>query len=536
MVRDVSYNADVAIIGSGVAGALMAEGLAKVGLRVLVLEAGLRFSREQILSRQRNIWQQDNSSLYPNTELAPRDAPSPDSETSIINHGPVDYGSYYLRGLGGTTWHWQAVCPRMAEADHQLKTRYGVGYDWPFPYTEIQEYYSKAETELGVSGDSTTPLGKRRGKPYPMAAVAASYSDTKIQTAMHGSGIEFFSRPTARNSVMYDDRPACEGHHNCSNMCPIGAQYSAIVHVEKAERKGAQFLSEALVTRIESGENNLIDLVEGKRADGSTFSVSAKFFVIAANPIETVRLCLGSASERHPGGIANSSGKVGRRLMDHYNIGWRIESKEPFYPGRGPLTAFATDALVDGDFRKYQASSLVGFENIDLTSEVATEALKKYPHDANAVEFEIRRLLARRLVLTASIEQLPSDDNRIWVNTEKRDANGLPEINAYYSLGEYSKAGQKASRKAFKKISKRLDAKLIGEGAPFYAVHSSGTMMIGHDPLNFVCDGHGRTHDHANLFVGGSSLFPSISAVNPTLTIAALALKTKDEIIKAFEG
>ncbi|MEL7429354.1 MAG: GMC family oxidoreductase [Pseudomonadota bacterium] len=530
MSNAVTFEADVAIVGSGVGGALIAEGLARSGLKVLVLEAGVRFTRDEILSRQRSIWQQDNSSLYPDTDLAPRASPSSVNRYEIVNHGPIEFGSYYLRGVGGTTWHWQAVCLRMSLSDQRIRTQYGVGYDWPLAYSEMQHYYDVAEIELGVSGDNRSPFGKHRENSFPMAAVAPSYADILIQNEMSGSGIEFFSRPTARNSQPYDGRPACQGHHNCSNMCPIGAQYAAIVHVEKAEKHGARFLSEALVTELKTDGDSKIASLYGKRADGSRFSVKAKAYVIAANPVESVRLMLGSASSEYPQGIGNSSGAVGRRLMDHYNIGWRMDAARPVYAGRGPLTAFATDALLDGDFRKHQASSLVGFENIDLTSEVATEALRKFPLDAPAVDAEIRRLLSRRLVLTASIEQLPVDENRIWVDFAKRDKNGLPQINAHYSLGAYSQAGRSASRKLFDQIATRLNAKMVSEGAPFYAVHTSGTLMMGDDPSSFVCDPYGRTHDHENLFVAGSSLFPSISAVNPTLTIAALALRTKDRI------
>ncbi len=517
-------DADVLIVGAGVAGAMAAHDLAQKGLRVVILEAGPRFTRGEVLSRQRDIWEQDNSSLYPNTELAPRTSPSRPDESHIDNHGPVRFGAHFLRGVGGTTWHWQAVTPRFVPADFELRSRYGVGIDWPFGYDVLEPDYIRAEQEMGVSGDGD--LGSPRHAPYPQGPVAPSYADTEIARHLHPHGLVFETRPTARNSAPYDGRPACLGHHNCSNMCPIGAQYAGIVHVEKSEALGVRVLSETLATQLSSDDQGRITGVSYRRSDGQTGELRARVYLLAANPLETVRLCLASRSEARPNGIANSSGMVGRRLMDHFNVGARFNLPFDVFPGRGPLTGFATAQWRDGAFRAKHGAVLMSFENIDVVSEVATQALKTHPHDPVALGKEIRKLSARRVVMTAAVEQLPDPDNRVWIDFAKRDSSGMPRIQVHYSTGDYTERGRDVARGQIERIASLLGASAPEFSQSFFAVHASGTMMMGHDPRQFVTDPDGRCHDHSNLFVAGGALFPANSTANPTLTIAALALRT----------
>lgn len=529
-------NADVVIVGAGIAGALIAYKLAKRGLSVIVLEAGKRFSRSEILEKQQTIWQEDNSSHFPNTPLAPRSTPSASQQKYIESVGPVDYNAHYLRGVGGTTWHWQAVCHRLLPEDMQLNSKYGVGINWPYSYQELEPFYALAERELGVGGEADFDWGSPRSTPFVQKPVAESYAEQKIKQLLKPFDIAFRAKPAARNSAAYGDRPACEGHHNCSNMCPIGAQYSAIVHVEKSEQHGAQYLSEALATDILTDQQGQVTGIKFKRSDQTTNIVRARAFVLAANPLETTRLCLSSSNETLPNGVANSSNMVGKRLMDHPVFDYRFDMSEPVYGGRGPFGSIGNADLRAGSRRKQKASSILSFENIDLISEIANEALNKHPQDPIKLKQLIRYKAARRLVLGGTAEQLPDVSNRVFVDHNKKDTSGMPRIKVSYSLDDYTLDGLTAAQAWARNIIQKLDGQDIRFASGFFGTHASGTMMMGNDDTKFVTDSDGRTHDHSNLFVAGSSLFPAASAANPTLTIAAVALRTEQKIASQLES
>ncbi|KAB7613485.1 GMC family oxidoreductase [Amylibacter sp. SFDW26] len=518
------------IIGSGVAGAIIAYKLSQSGVKTIILEAGPRFTREDVFERQQETWKLDSSAPYPNTKLAPRTDPSDPSEDYIGNVGGTPYQADHLRGVGGTTWHWAAACHRFLPQDMAINSNYGVGIDWPFSYSEIEPDYATAEKELGVSCEDNADWDSPRSTPYPMSAVAASYADLTVSKVLNGNGYNLQPKPVARNSRPYDNRPQCHGHHNCTNVCPIGAQYSGDVHINKAEEYGAQVLADALVIRLETDRHNRIKKAIVKRPDGSLLSVKANIFVLAANGIESPRLLLSSTSETHPNGIANSSGMVGKRLMDHYGSKISFDMPYPVFPGRGPVTAYADISKRDGDFRKKRSGYLISFINQDTVNNLTLEALQ---HSLDPVEIDtyLSDLALRRLRVETSTEQLPDVSNKVNVDFNKRDSSGMPKISIHYNVDSYVTDGVEASYNDVARMAKILGATNIKLLGTYTHLHSSGTLMMGHDNKRFVADDVGRSHDHPNLFIAGSALFPSVATTTPTLTISAMALRTARSIL-----
>ncbi|MDP5009195.1 MAG: FAD-dependent oxidoreductase, partial [Glaciimonas sp.] len=147
-----NLSADVVIVGSGVAGAIVAHQLAKSGVSVLVLEAGPRLERWRIVENYRNTPSKDDfMTPYPATKHAPHPEYTPENNYLILK-GEHKYNSQYIRAVGGTTWHWAAAAWRYLPSDFDMHKRYGVGRDWPISYDELEPYYYRAEVELGVSG------------------------------------------------------------------------------------------------------------------------------------------------------------------------------------------------------------------------------------------------------------------------------------------------------------------------------------------------------------------------------------------------
>jgi choline dehydrogenase-like flavoprotein len=518
-------SADVVIVGSGVAGALCAYRLAQAGLSVLILEAGPRLQREAIVQGFQASPYLDLSAGYPNPDWAPRPDWGHAADAYIEQTGPVVNRMEYLRVVGGTTWHWSGSALRLRPADFRLHSRYGVGVDWPLAYDDLEPDYAAAERELGVAGDPAADAALPRSSAFPLPPVPASYAEQWISERLRPSGLHFTARPSARNTRPYDGRSQCQGFGTCSPICPSGAQYSAMVHVDKAERLGVRVLDNCRVDRLHTDAQGHIRGVSFARPDGSTGDACGKLFALAANGIETPHLLLMSASDAYPDGLANRSGQVGRNYMDHPGLFMQMTLPEAVASGRGPVTTRQCLTFCEGDFRRSHAAWLMDTNNtVDfhgLTQQALAEGLRPPVLDET-----LRQRIRHRYQLDAHMEQLPNASNRITLDWTRRDRAGQPALRLHYAFGAYEHAGFRQISKTFNTMAQTLGAHQFEISEPFAHHHLMGATRMGHDPKLSVTDSHGRTHDHANLFVLGSSLFPTGGTANPTLTIAALALRT----------
>ncbi|WP_174826083.1 GMC family oxidoreductase [Ruegeria arenilitoris] len=523
------------VIGSGVAGALTASELASQGLRVVIFETGPRIERSDAYSKFLSAAVKDLASPYP-ADTVPSYKNTTGRETIYRQTGPQSFQSDYLKAVGGTTWHWLGSIPRFLPQDFKLRTTYGLGEDWPLSYEVLEPYYGWAERELGASGDSNNDRGSPRSSPYPMPPIPQSYLDQKAAAALTGSPYEFLAAPQARNSISHADRPACCGSASCIPLCPIQAKYDATVHVAKAEAAGAVLFPETTATMLHLDEAGIIKSVEYRRSDGTSGHARSKIVVLAANGIETPRLMLNSAQERAPGGLANSSDQVGRNLMDHpVKLSWAM-APEPVWPFRGPLITSTCDTLRDGAFRSDHAALLIEIGN-------QGQAWSKHAPFSNvkhliakglrgpALDQAIFDATSRQIEISSMVEQLPVQENRVTLDPDRRDENGMPEVSIFFSIDPYTKAGLKAAEAAHTDIFSAMGASEIGhDPAARGAGHIMGTVRMGTDPKTAVLDENLRSFDTTNLFVVGSAVFPSGGTANPTLTIAALALRASEAI------
>ncbi|MEO1154968.1 MAG: GMC oxidoreductase, partial [Pseudomonadota bacterium] len=340
--------------------------------------------------------------------------------------------------------------------------------------------------------------------------------------------------PQARNNQqVYDGRPPCCGNANCMPICPIGAQYSGNMSVEKAVAAGAELITGAVVHHLEVGPERQITAARYLTPEGEEFRIEAERFALAANGIEGPKILLMSTQENAPEGMANSSDMVGRNLMDHPGTSSSFRSAKPLWPGRGPNVLSAITSLRDGDFRSEMSARKLMVLNMNPVQGVALEAIEE-GLTGDALREAVRDRAARHQVITSFNEQLPDPANRIVPSTEGlTDELGLPRPEIHYDIGEYVHKAAADTRARVDKIAVAMGAEPgsvqhIDGYAPNN--HITGATIMGADPRDSVVDADCRAHDHPNLWIASSSTFPSVSSVNVTLTIAALALRMGEQI------
>jgi len=570
--------ADVVIVGSGVVGSLMAWTLSQRGLNVVVLDAGARVDRVEAIDRFKR-----NPTKLPNApyQMMPW-APVPDDDdpwsyyvqpdhTSDDPRKQIGFKGFFMRLVGGTSWHWTGHAERMYPNDFRTRTKYGHGEDWPISYETLQPYYYRVEQAWGVAGDAAC-IAPPRETPYPMPVVPRSFLDIEVgRGAMQALGLDTQPLPHARNSVPHDDRPQCCGNSSCLPICPIGAKYDASVHVTKAEQLGTRVLSNRVAVQVALDADQKIAAVYYRNFDqdpsGPVGVARAKIYVLAAHAVETPRLMLLSGGKFGvpAAGLSNSSDQVGRNLMGFGNVdtmGYTPESS-PVYPYRGPVSATGgIGAWRDGEFRKEMASVAMFSLNGGFTPAVGpiNEAMAAIGAGLTgaALRDRVKGLTARQVHLHSTIEVMANPDNRITLAKIAKDPLGLPRPEVNFRLDDYTIRGIRFAWETQLKIFKQMGIVTPGEplvepteqnwqlflhgkaNPTWYGISSgdaviAGTVRMGTDARTAVVDPLCRSHDHRNLFVVGTCNYLTTGSASPSLTAAALALRTADHIADTFQ-
>ncbi|MYN27408.1 GMC family oxidoreductase [Duganella levis] len=523
-------SADVVVIGGGICGSLLARKLALAGSSVLMLESGPRVQRGELVERYRHsAFKSDFMAPYPFSEKAPHPTFTPEANKYIEQTGPHAFQAQYIRMLGGTSWHWAAQMWRNLPNDFRIQSAYGVGKDWPLSYDELEPYYYEAEVIAGVGGSPDT--GSPRSKPFPMDRVPASYFQQRV-TERLAPKFDVQDDCTARNSRSFDGRPACCGNNNCMPVCPIDAQYHGGISASSAEQAGVQIVTEAVVYQFEHDDSGAITAVNYYDWNKVSHRVTGKTFVLAANAIESAKLLLMSTSAKFPNGMANSTGNVGRNLCDHPAIGLTFDMDEPVWPGRGPVSPCSIGQFRDGAFRAEHAAFRIDISNASQVASVTKELIGEGVYGVK-LDGAIRDRASRRVSIKNALEQLPDPNNRVTLSS-KKDALGLPTPSIFWNIDDYVIKGTEATRQRYDEIAKQLggtNVKHSKAGAFSNRQHITGTLSMGKDAATSVTDPFGRAHDHANLFMVGTGVMPTVGTCNVTLTAVALALRTADKIL-----
>jgi choline dehydrogenase-like flavoprotein len=523
--------ADVLIIGAGPTGAVAAKRFAEAGLAVVVLEQGewpdyakARAGHEDFELTAGRDW-----SGNPNRRRAPADYPIEDTDSDI--------SAVLYNAVGGGTVIYAAHWQRNMPSDFRVRTLDGVADDWPLSYEDLAPFYERVEEDFavaGLAGDPAFPPGK--GPPLPPPPLAPM--GRLVARAHNRLGWHWWPGPNAIATRPHGPLNPCTQRAACMWGCVEGAKASVDrTHWPYCIARGVRLVTGARVRRLEVDARGLVRGAVWVDRRGGERLEKAAVTVLAANGIGTPRLLLVSATSRYPRGLANSSGLVGRRLMMH-PFGTVVGL---FAEDLGSTHGVWGQHLHSLEF--YETDTARGFVRGAKWGLQPTggplSMTRAYPWGDNAVwgerfHAEVRKRLDHSAMWGIIAEDLPDEENRIELDPVLKDADGIPAPKIIYKMSENSR---RLLRFHLERAKESLEAAGAYETvvAPLIREtgwHLLGTAKMGTGPATSVVDAWGRSHDHPNLFIFDGSTWPTSSGMNPTATIAAMALRSAERLIE----
>jgi choline dehydrogenase-like flavoprotein len=364
-----------------------------------------------------------------------------------------------------------------------------------------------------------------------MPAFPPSHSDSIFAEACEELGIATHSVPNARNSEPYDGRAACVGYGTCAPVCPSGAKYDATATVADAEAAGARVLDRVPVQRLEHGPaGERVEAAVYATPDGREHRQTAREFVLACGGVETPRLLLLSASARYPDGLANSSGAVGRYFTEHLfaGVGGRIDR-----PTKQHHVGFITSESHQFYDRPDDRRTAIKLEFLNYAGPSPVGAALTDGGWGDDLRERVAEAYGTHVAMGGLVEQLPRPENRIRLHPTETDAHGNPVPEVVWSIDGKTRGTVERANEIQRRVLAEVGADpewVAGPESTVPVAHHMGTTRMGEDPAESVVDARLRTHDLRNLSIASSSVFVTGGAMNPTLTIAALALKCADHV------
>lgn len=543
---------DAIVIGSGISGGWAAKELCEKGLEVLMLDRGSNVEHPSYKTAIKDVWDfphrlrisPEDKRLHPvqsrhwsfredNKHYYINDLDNPYEETKRFD---------WIRGdvVGGRSLLWSRACYRWSDLDFEANAKDGIAVDWPIRYKDIAPWYDHVETFIGVSGNKDgiahlpdgqfmPPFEMNSVEKYFKQQVESKYTDRKVIMGR-----------TANLTQPVKGRGQCQARDLCHRGCPFGAYFST-----NASTIPAAYATGKLTVRPLSLVNKILYDEKLQRATGvevidpATNEVTefyARIIFVNASTVATASILLHSTSSRFPNGLGNGSDQLGRNLMDHHkgiNAAASVDGfEEMYYYGRRPVSLYIPRFR---NLSKQDAAFIRGYH----FGGGAYRSRKQ----AEGIGVELKEAMSEpggwRMSMYAFGECLPYADNRITLDTNKKDKWGRPITVIDCAFKENEKAMNRdmgamaeeiLNTAGFKNVSVQNNMSFPGN-----ANHEMGTVRMGRDKKTSVLNSYNQMHEVPNVFVTDGSCMTSGSCVNPSLTYMALTARACDYAVKEMK-
>ncbi len=481
---------DVLIIGAGASGAAMAWSLAETKMHIVCLEQGGLMNPLAYPSTGRD-WEarrQGDFSTSPNIRKLPSDYPINDDDS------PIKVANF--NGVGGGTILYAGHYPRFHPSDFRVYPRDNA----------------------------------HRLPPLPLGRAGA-----RLAEGFNKMGWHWWPSDTAIITEDYDGRAKCINLGACGAGCAQGAKGSAdVTYWPHALRAGVELRTRCRVREITVGDDGMATGAIYYDANGDEQEIRAHVVVVACNGVGTPRMLLNSKSRLFPDGLANSSGLVGKNLMFHPYASIQGVFDDPLDGYAGPAKAIRSQEFYETDpdrgfLRGYTLEITRGMGPVRTVQTAMSHARIPWGDGHHRAA---RNMINRITGMVAVCEDLPEEHNRVTLDPDLTDGNGIPAPKISYTLSDNTKKMMDHGIARATEILTAAGAKDILSEAPIRwgGWHLMGTARMGRDPATSVVNEWGRSHDVKNLFIIDGSIFVTSAGVNPTSTIQALALYVADQM------
>ena len=556
---------DVVVIGSGAGGATVAHVLTGLGIRVTLLEAGPMLDPLAEFKQYRWPYDYDHRGAEEGGRryfgggkpfgffTTTSGGWELDGEPYTVADDTGDFWWFRSRIVGGRTNHYGRISLRFSDYDFNPRDRDGLGWNWPIDYADLAPYYDKAETFIGVVGSPegirSAPDGIFHEPPPPKA------HELLIQRASRRMGIPCIPNRRAVITRSINGRPACHYCGQCGRGCVSGSNYSAsqtqiFPALETGRLEVVDLAMARAITTDESGEVDGVVYID--KRSGQERRLRCRVLVLAASACESARLLLNSKTAGHPDGVANSSGVVGRYLMDTvgFDIGGTVPALEglPRYNSDG-----AGGAHLYMPWWGWERQEALGFPrgyHIEIGGGYRMPGIGSFAGSARragygtAIKEQARRDYGTRVSFAGRGEMIPNERSFCEIDPDVVDRYGIPVLRFHFHWSDHERRQALHMRETFHELIAlmggepqapgRRDASGISIGGSI--IHEVGTVRMGDDPRTSALNGFCQAHDARNLFVCDAASFVGNPDKNPTLTINALAWRASEYLAEAMRS